>query len=321
MTRSYIVEYSVPATETRRGRSGSYRGDTLFFTYEDIVFNSPSSAKTAPPTASTGKSPAGRADGEPLLTIHRHADGSVEESGPLALPPRGHHRFPCPGCSSETGICFHRITPAQSDIYRGGSRIGEIATFADDGARTARCTPSASPSPGPAFPCVLPLRTPPSHRRTRKITSAFCVMPGPAFLSAGPFFAPPPGLPIASPPNSKTGRSPFHDAPLSTAALPVFPSPIRFLPRLFRGLLQHFHDFLFVHVEPPALADFDDLLHHHAPLPPLGKSLDQPLQRFAHHDRLWLHPPEFFHNPSKSMSASLTCLLRLRRPFLVLSTI
>ncbi len=153
MTRSYIVEFSVPATETRRGRSGSYRGDTLFFTYEDIVFNLAEDGEDGAVYSIYRESPAGRADGEPLLTIHRHADGSVEESGPLALPPRGHHRFPCPGCSSETGICFHRITPAQSDIYRGGSRIGEIATFADDGAPD-----------GPLYSVCIPFHPDPHFR-------------------------------------------------------------------------------------------------------------------------------------------------------------
>ena len=134
MTRSYIVAFSVPATETRRARTGSYSYDALFFMYEDIVFNHAEDPIRGEVCNIYRESPNGLPEGDPLLTVRWNADGSRQESGPLALPPRAQNCLPCPACSSETGICFHRVTPAQSDIYRGGRRIGEIATLADEGA-------------------------------------------------------------------------------------------------------------------------------------------------------------------------------------------
>lgn len=134
MASSYIVEYAVPATDTRPADAGSFQGDTLFFTYEDILFRLAEFPGTGAVYSLCRASPTGAPDGEPLLVVRRNADGSIAESGPLALPPRGDRHPPCPGCSSETGICFHRVSPAQSDIHRGGRRIGEIATLADAGA-------------------------------------------------------------------------------------------------------------------------------------------------------------------------------------------
>ena len=134
MARSYIVEYAVPATDTRCVRSGSFRGETLFFAYEDILTRLAELPGTGAVYSLYRESPAGAPDGEPLLTVRRNADDSISESGPLALPSRSERHPPCPGCSSETGICFHRVSPAQSDIHRGGRCIGEIATLADAGA-------------------------------------------------------------------------------------------------------------------------------------------------------------------------------------------
>ena len=134
MANSYIVEYAVPATGTRCADSGSFRGDTLFFAYEDILFRLAEFPGTSAVYSLYRESPTGAPDGEPLLTVRRNADDSISESGPLALPPRGHRHPPCPGCSSETGICFHRVSPALSHIHRGGRHIGEIATLADAGA-------------------------------------------------------------------------------------------------------------------------------------------------------------------------------------------
>ena len=134
MASSYIVVYSLPATKTRCAKSGSYPTDTLFFTYEDILFHLSERRATGAVYSIHRYTPAGLAEGEPLLTVRRNEDGSLEESGPLALPPRSDRHPPCPGCSSETGICFHRVSPALSHIHRGGRRIGEIATLADPGA-------------------------------------------------------------------------------------------------------------------------------------------------------------------------------------------
>ena len=134
MTNSYIVAYTSPATETRPARSGSSRYDTLFFAYEDILYDNDEYPAPGAVSHIYRASPDGRPAGEPLLTVRFNEDGSREESGPLALLPRAETSPSCPGCSSETGICFHRDSPAMSNIYRGGRRIGEIATFADDGA-------------------------------------------------------------------------------------------------------------------------------------------------------------------------------------------
>ena len=134
MPNSYIVKYAVPATDTQRARSGSYQHDTLFFAYEDILLGFYQYREYGAVYSIHRASPAGLADGEPLLTLRLDQDGIRDESGPLALRPRGEHPPACPACSSETGICFHRVSPAQSDIRRGGRRIGEIATLADAGA-------------------------------------------------------------------------------------------------------------------------------------------------------------------------------------------
>lgn len=134
MANSYIVEYAVPATGTRCAHTGSFQGDTLFFAYEDILFRLAELPGTGAVYSLYRASPAGAPDGDPLLTVRRNDDGSREESGPLALPPRGDRHPPCPGCSSETGICFHRVSPALSHIHRGARHIGEIATLADAGA-------------------------------------------------------------------------------------------------------------------------------------------------------------------------------------------
>ena len=134
MASSYIVEYAVPANDSRPADAGSFQGDTLFFAYEDILFRLAEFPGTGAVYSLYRTSPTGAPDGEPLLVVRRNADGSIAESGPLALPPRGHRHPPCPGCSSETGICFHRVSPALSHIHRGGRHIGEIATLADAGA-------------------------------------------------------------------------------------------------------------------------------------------------------------------------------------------
>ena len=134
MTSSYIVAYTSPATETRPARSGSCRYDTLFFMYEDILYNYDECPAPGEVNNIYRESAEGLPAGEPLLTIRYNEDGSREESGPLALPARAETGPPCPGCSSETGICFHRYSPALSYIHRGGRRIGEITTFADAGA-------------------------------------------------------------------------------------------------------------------------------------------------------------------------------------------
>ena len=134
MAGSYIVQFAVPATAIRRARSGSYRRTTLFFAYEEILSLLAKRSQIGAVYAVFRTSPSGLPHGDPLLTVRRDQDGSVTQSGPLALPLRDGPRTSCPGCSSETGICFHRVSPAQSDIYRGGRRIGEIATMADAGA-------------------------------------------------------------------------------------------------------------------------------------------------------------------------------------------
>ncbi len=134
MTSSYIVAYTSPATDTRPARSGSCGYDTLFFAYEDILYNYAEYPAPGAVDHIYRASPEGLPAGDPVLTVRWNEDGSREESGTLALPPRAATSPSCPGCSSETGICFHRVSPAQSDIYRGGRRIGEIATIADDGA-------------------------------------------------------------------------------------------------------------------------------------------------------------------------------------------
>lgn len=136
MSRSYIVAYSIPATETRAPQSGCWGKADLFFAYQDIISPPHASEPEVPGSVYNifRESPDGLAEGDPLLAIRWNADGSREESGPLALPPRADRCLPCPGCSSETGVCFHRVSPVQSDIHRGGRRIGEIATLADDGA-------------------------------------------------------------------------------------------------------------------------------------------------------------------------------------------
>lgn len=134
MTSSYIVEYSTPATETRPARSGSWRQDTLFWAYEDLDDDYYHHRVPGQVYRIHRDSPNGLPAGEPLLTVLRNEDGSREESGPLALSPRAESGPACPGCSSETGICFHRFSPALSHILRGGRNIGEIATFADNGA-------------------------------------------------------------------------------------------------------------------------------------------------------------------------------------------
>ncbi len=134
MANSYIVKYAVPATETQRARSGSYPHDTLFFAYEDILLGFYQYREYGAVYSIHRATPAGLADGEPLLTLRLDQDGVRHESGPLALRPRGDHPPACPGCSSETGICLHRVSPALSHIHRGGRRIGEIATLADAGA-------------------------------------------------------------------------------------------------------------------------------------------------------------------------------------------
>lgn len=133
MTNSYIVKYVVPANEARAAQSGSYRTETLFFTYENIVFNLDEFREDGAVYSIYRASPDGLAKGEPLLILRRNEDGSRVESGPLALPPRGPLRHSCPGCSSETGVCFHRDSAALSYIHLGGRRIGEIATLADAG--------------------------------------------------------------------------------------------------------------------------------------------------------------------------------------------
>ena len=134
MSSSYIIAYTNPATETWPARSGSFRRDTLFWAYEDILYNY--SEAPAPGAVSNiyREAAEGLPAGEPLLTIRWNEDGSREESGPLALPPRAQTGPSCPACSSETGICFHRYSPALSYILRGGRSIGKIATFADAGA-------------------------------------------------------------------------------------------------------------------------------------------------------------------------------------------
>lgn len=134
MASSYIVVYSLPATKTRCAKSGSYPTDTLFFAYEDILFYLSERRAAGAVYSIHRHTPAGLAEGEPLLTVCRNADDSISESGPLALPPRGERHPSCPGCSSKTGICFHRVSPALSHIHRGGRHIGEIATLADAGA-------------------------------------------------------------------------------------------------------------------------------------------------------------------------------------------
>ena len=134
MASSYIVEYAVPATDTQCARTGSYQHDTLFFAYEDILLGFYQYREYGAVYSIHRASPTGAPDGEPLLTLRLNQDGVREESGPLALPPRGERHPPCPGCSSDAGICFHRVSPALSHIHRGGRRIGEIATLADAGA-------------------------------------------------------------------------------------------------------------------------------------------------------------------------------------------
>ena len=136
MSRSYIVHYSIPDADTSARRSGYWQDEHLFFAYESIICPPYVSDAGVPGSVYNiyRLSPDGLAEGEPLLSIRWNADGSREESGPLALPPRAQYCLPCPGCSSETGICFHRVSPVQSDIHRGGRRIGEIATLADAGA-------------------------------------------------------------------------------------------------------------------------------------------------------------------------------------------
>ncbi|MCY4485708.1 MAG: hypothetical protein OXF11_01125 [Deltaproteobacteria bacterium] len=134
MSGSYILAYTRPATESRPARSGSSRYDTLFWAYEDILYSYAEYPAPGEVNHIYRASPDGRPAGEPLLTVHFNEDGSREESGPLALPRRTETSPSCPGCSSETGICFHRYSPALTHIHRGGRIIGEIATFADEGA-------------------------------------------------------------------------------------------------------------------------------------------------------------------------------------------
>ena len=133
MSRSYIVHYSIPETDTRARQSGYWQAEHLFFAYEGIICPPYVSDAGVPGSAYHihRLSPDGHAETDPLLSIAWNSDGSREESGPLALPPRAEHGPSCPGCSSQTGVCFHRVSPVQSDIYRGGRRIGEIATLAD----------------------------------------------------------------------------------------------------------------------------------------------------------------------------------------------
>ncbi len=136
MSRSYIVHYSIPDPDSRARRSGYWQAEHLFFAYEDIICPPYVSDQDVPGAVYSiyRLSPDGLAEGDPLLTIRWNADGSRDESGPLTLPQRTEYCLRCPGCSSESGVCFHRVSPVQSDIHRGGRRIGEIATLADDGA-------------------------------------------------------------------------------------------------------------------------------------------------------------------------------------------
>ena len=65
MAGSYIVEYAVPANDSRPADDGSFHGDTLFFAYEDILFRLAELPGTGAVYSLYRASPAGAPDGDP----------------------------------------------------------------------------------------------------------------------------------------------------------------------------------------------------------------------------------------------------------------
>ena len=135
MTRSYIVAFSVPATRNPA------RSDPA------LTATTPSSSCMRTSSSTTPRTPfaerSATSIGNPRTAFPR-ATPCLPSVGTPTAPVRNPDRSPClrgrrtaslvrlvppRPASASTGS-----RPAQSDIYRGGRRIGEIATLADEGA-------------------------------------------------------------------------------------------------------------------------------------------------------------------------------------------
>ena len=180
MSHSYIVDYSIPDPDTRARRSGHWQAEHLFFAYEDILCPPYVSDAGVPGSAYHihRLSPDGHPETEPLLSIGWNSDGSREESGPLALPPRAEHGPSCPRLLIPNR---RLLSPCIAGPVEHLPRRPAHWRNRHPRRRTLpRRRPVLRPhrsSPLHTVPSFRSLGTPPPRDRTRPIASALCVMP------------------------------------------------------------------------------------------------------------------------------------------------